>query len=153
MRHGAKIKKLGRPAAHRRAMLGNLATSVIMHRSVTTTAVRARAVCRVVEHLVTLAKRGDLHARRLAAATIHDKAALHMLFAEIGPQLAARTGGYTRALRVGIRQGDGAALSVVQLLVERPQPAKEKTKEKKKKSKTESSTETAKKEKTAKESA
>jgi len=149
MRHGRKVKKLGRTAPHRRAMLANMATSLILHRTIKTTPVRARAVCRVVDRLVTLAKRGDLHARRLAAITIHDKAALGILFSEIGPQLASRAGGYTRALHLGIRRGDGAALSVVQLLVEKPQPSKE-TKEKKKKAKTEAPAETSKKEKAAK---
>jgi len=139
MRHGRKVKKLGRTAAHRKAMLANMATSLITHSTIKTTPVKAREVCRVVERLVTLAKRGDLHARRRAAETIRDKAALKRLFDDIGPQLASRPGGYTRRLRVGIRRGDAAPISVVQLLVEAPKAEKE-TKGKKKKAKSESET-------------
>lgn len=139
MRHGRKVKKLGRTAAHRKAMLANMATSLITHSTIKTTPVKAREVCRVVERLVTLAKRGDLHARRQAAETIRDKAALKRLFDDIGPQLASRPGGYTRRLRVGIRRGDAAPISVVQLLVEAPKAEKE-TKGKKKKAKSESET-------------
>jgi large subunit ribosomal protein L17 len=146
MRHGRKVKKLGRTAAHRKAMLANMATSLITHSMIKTTPVKAREVCRVVERLVTLAKRGDIHARRQAAETIRDKAALKRLFDEIGPQLASRQGGYTRRLRMGIRRGDAAPISVVQLLVETPKPEKE-TKGKKKKAKSE--TGTSKKKKTA----
>jgi len=149
MRHGRKVKKLGRTAAHRKAMLANMATSLIIHSTIKTTPVKARAVRRVVDHLVTLAKRGDLHARRQAAATVRDKSALKRLFDEIGPQLASRAGGYTRALRLGTRRGDRAPVSVVQLLVEKPESEKE-AKGKKKKAGAKLSTKAAKKEKAAK---
>jgi large subunit ribosomal protein L17 len=139
MRHGRKIKKLGRTPAHRKAMLSNMATSLIMHSTIKTTPVKAREVCRVVDRLVTLAKRGDLHARRQAALTIRDKAALQRLFGDIGPQLTSRNGGYTRALHWGIRRGDGAPLSIVQLLVEKSTPEEE-TKDKKKQSKAKTET-------------
>ena len=134
MRHGRKVKKLGRTAAHRKAMLSNMATSLIMHSTIKTTPVKARAVCRVMDRLVTLAKRGDLHARRQAAMTIRDKIALKKLFDDIAPQLTTRNGGYTRALHWGIRRGDAAPISVVQLLVEKSKPETE-TKDKKKKAK------------------
>lgn len=139
MRHGRKIKKLGRTPAHRKAMLSNMATSLIMHSTIKTTPVKAREVCRVVDRLVTLAKRGDLHARRQAALTIRDKDALQRLFNDIGPQLTSRNGGYTRALHWGIRHGDGAPLSIVQLLVEKSTPEEE-TKDKKKQSKAKTET-------------
>jgi len=138
MRHGRKVKKLSRTPAHRKAMLSNMATSLIMHSTIKTTPGKARAVCRVVDRLVSLAKRDDLHARRLAATTIRDKAALKRLFSDIGPQLTSRNGGYTRTLRWGTRHGDNAPISVVQLLVEKAQPeAEAKTKKKKGKTKTE----------------
>ena len=133
-----------------KAMLANMATSLIIQSTIETTPVKARAVRRVVDRLVTLAKRGDLHARRQAAATVRDKVALKKLFEEIGPQLASRAGGYTRALRLGIRRGDGAPVSVVHLLVEKAESDKE-TKGKKKKAGAKPSGKAAKKEKVAKE--
>ncbi len=132
MRHGRKVKKLSRTAPHRKAMLSNMATSLIKHSMLKTTPTKAREVCRVMDRLVTLAKRGDLHSRRLAAMTIRDKAALQKLFSEIGPQFTNRNGGYTRALRWGFRRGDGAPISVVQLLVERTSEKKSKEKKKEK---------------------
>ena len=150
MRHGRKVKKLGRTAAHRKAMLANMATSLIRHSTIKTTPVKARAVCRVMDRLVTLAKRGDLHARRLAAMTIRDQVALKKLFDEIGPQFTSRQGGYTRALRYGTRLGDGAPLSVVQLLVERTDSGKD---EKKKGKKAKAARKTVKKDKADKEKA
>lgn len=134
MRHARKVKNLGRTVAHRKAMMANMATSLIMHSTIKTTPVKARAVCQVMDQLVTLAKRGDLHARRQAAMTIRDKAALQKLFGEIAPQFTSRNGGYTRALHWGMRRGDGAPISVVQLLVEKAEPHAE-TKDKKKKAK------------------
>jgi len=133
MRHGRKVKKLSRTVPHRKAMLANMATSLIKHTTINTTPTKAREVCRVMERLVTLAKRGDLHARRLAAMTIRDKEALHKLFAEIGPQFTDRSGGYTRALRWGFRRGDGAPVSVVQLLVEQTEAEEAKDKKSKEK--------------------
>ncbi len=135
MRHGRKVKKMGRTAAHRKAMLANMATSLILHSQIKTTPVKARAVCRVMDKLVTLGKRGDLHARRQAAATIRDKAALQKLFGEIAPQFADRNGGYTRTLHLGFRLGDAAPISLVQLLVEKAATEESKGKDKKKKTK------------------
>ncbi len=119
MRHGRNIDKLGVKADHRKAMLSNMATSLLRTGRITTTLTRAKALTPVVSKLITLAKRGDLHARRLAAASVRDKEILKKLFAEIGPELKERNGGYTRIVRSGFRRGDGASLAVIELLIAR----------------------------------
>lgn len=130
MRHGRTVRKLGRTASHRRAMLANMATSLFRSHAVVTTTPKARVVRSVAERLITLGKRGDLHARRLAARQVNDREVLKKLFEEIAPQFSTRAGGYTRVIKLGFRRGDGAALAKVELLVPRPAPtaAEEKSK-------------------------
>jgi len=123
MRHGRTVRKLGRTAAHRRAMLDNMATSLFRAHAVVTTAPKARVIRSVAEKLITLGKRGDMHARRLAARQVKDRTVLKKLFDEIAPQFATRPGGYTRVVKLGWRRGDGAALAKVELLVPKAAPS------------------------------
>ena len=139
MRHGRKIQKLGMKTDHRKAMMANMATSLFRRGRITTTLSRAKALSPFVERLVSFAIRGDLHARRLAASTIRDKEVLKRLFAEIGPELKERKGGYTRLVRAGFRRGDGASLAVIELLIVK-KVVKEEKEAPKKKSKKEAET-------------
>jgi large subunit ribosomal protein L17 len=116
MRHRNKGYKLGRTAEHREALLRNLATSLFRHGRISTTTEKAKALRPYAERLITLAKRGDLHARRLAARDIMDREILSQLFESIGPRFAERPGGYTRILKLGHRQGDGAELALIELV-------------------------------------
>ncbi len=118
MRHRAKGRQLSRTAEHRRALLRNLATSLFLHGRVDTTVAKAKELRPYAERLITLARRGDLHARRLAARKVRGRDALARLFAEIGPRFAARPGGYTRILRLGHRRGDGAEVARIELLAD-----------------------------------
>lgn len=118
MRHRRKGRQLSRTASHRKAMLSNMATSLFRHERIKTTTAKAKELRPFAEHLITLARRGDLHARRQAARTIHDKEALKKLFDSLGPRYADRNGGYVRILKLGRRQGDGAEIAVVQLVEE-----------------------------------
>ncbi len=131
MRHGKKIKKLGRTKSHRKAMLANMAASVFLYHTIRTTEAKAKEVKRLVDRLITLAKRGDLHAHRQVYDVIKDRGLVKKLFDEIAPKLMDREGGYTRVLKLSTRRGDGASLSVVRLLVEKP-PVEEKKKKKEK---------------------
>lgn len=99
-------------------MLSNMATSLFRHERIETTTAKAKELRPFAEHLITLARRGDLHARRQAARTIRDKEALKKLFDSLGPRYAERNGGYMRILKLGRRQGDGAEIAVVQLVEE-----------------------------------
>ena len=102
MRHARAGKKLGRTSAHRKALYSNLAGALITHGRIQTTEAKAKAVKPEVEQLITLAKRGDLHARRQALSALgQDKAAVHKLFEELAPRFADRPGGYTRILKIG----------------------------------------------------
>ena len=125
MRHGRKVKKLGRTKSHRKAMLANMAASLFLYHVIKTTESKAKEVKKLADKLITLAKRGDLHARRLVYDVIKDRKLVKKLFDEIAPKLMDRKGGYTKVLKLGTRRGDGASLSVVELLVERP-PTEEK---------------------------
>lgn len=116
MRHGVSGRKLGRPTDHRLALLRNLATSLLKHEQITTTLPKAKALRPYVERIVTLGKRGDLHARRQALAQVYDEAVVRKLFDTLGPRYAARQGGYTRVLRAGIRQGDAAEMAIIELV-------------------------------------
>jgi large subunit ribosomal protein L17 len=125
MRHGVKTNRLNRPAGHRKALLSNLATSIIlqglkpeqMDRKIRTTVARAKTVRCLVDRLVTYAKKGDLSARREAARFIHDHAALKGLFEVLGPRYKERQGGYTRVLKLGSeRAGDAAEMAFVELV-------------------------------------
>ena len=118
MRHRAKHRQLSRTSSHRRAMLSNMATSLFKHGKVVTTVAKAKELRPVAEKLITLARRGDLHARRLVERCIRDKAVSTTLFKELGPRFAARPGGYTRIIRLGHRAGDGAETARIELLAE-----------------------------------
>ena len=118
MRHQAKGRQLSRTASHRRALLSNLATSLFLHGRVVTTQAKAKELRPYAEKLITLARRGDLHARRLVSRKIRERDALARLFTEIGPRFAARPGGYTRILKLGHRPGDGADVARIELLAE-----------------------------------
>jgi large subunit ribosomal protein L17 len=109
-------RKLGRPADQRRAMLRSMVTSLFEHERITTTVTRAKEARVKAEHLITLAKRGDLHSRRLAAAYLLDETVLKKLFDTIGPRYADRQGGYTRIVRIGPRKGDAAPMAILELV-------------------------------------
>lgn len=112
----AKGARLGGSAAHERLMLANLATALFEHGRITTTEAKARRLRPVAEKLVTKAKKGDLHNRRLVLATIRDKSVVHTLFTEIAPRFAERPGGYTRITKIGNRRGDNAPMAVIELV-------------------------------------
>lgn len=116
MRHRMKGRQLSRTASHREAMLRNMATSLFRHERIETTTAKAKELRPFAERLITLAKRGDLHARRLAARRVQDKDVLFKLFDAIGPRYAERPGGYTRVLKIGYRQGDGAEMAMIELV-------------------------------------
>ena len=118
MRHRAKGRQLSRTSTHRRAMLRNMATSLFAHGRVITTEAKAKELRPYAEKLITLARRGDLHARRLAERKVRDRETLAKLFTDIGPRFAARPGGYTRIIRLGHREGDGAETARIELLAE-----------------------------------
>lgn len=107
---------LGRPSAHRRALYRNLVTDLLRYRHITTTEAKAKEIQALAERMVTLGKRGDLHARRQALAFIYDRNVVDTLFNEIAPQYAQRPGGYSRILRMGFRQGDAAPLARLELV-------------------------------------
>lgn len=116
MRHARTGKKLGRDAAHRRALYANLACSLIEHGRIKTTAAKARAVKPFAEQMITLGRRGDLHARRQALAQLRSQEVVHKLFAEVGPRMADRPGGYSRIVKLGPRPGDAAEMVYLELV-------------------------------------
>ena len=118
MRHGAKDRQLSRTSKHRRAMLNNMATSLLQHGGIETTVAKAKELRPMVEKLITLARRGDLHARRTVERRIKDRVVAGKLFKELGPRFAARPGGYTRIIKLRARVGDGAELARIELLAE-----------------------------------
>lgn len=111
-----KARKLGRDYDHRRWLLRQLATQLILHGRIRTTLAKAKVVRPIAEHMVTLGKRGDLHARRQAAAVLTDKAAVRKLFNEVAPKYADRQGGYVRIVKLGPRRGDAAPMSIIELV-------------------------------------
>ena len=131
MRHAKRVKKLGRTKSHRKAMLANMAASLLTYQVIKTTETKAKELRKLAEKLITLAKRGDLHAHRQVYDVIKDRKLVKKLFDEIAPKFADREGGYTRVSKLGPRRGDGAAVAVVELLLEKP--AKEEKKGKKRK--------------------
>ena len=131
MRHGKKIKKLGRTKSHRKAMLANMADSLFMYQMIKTTQAKAKEVRKLAEKVISLAKRGDLHAHRQVYDVIKDRKLVKKIFDEIAPKFKDRQGGYTRVVKLGIRKGDGASLSVVELLMERPPKEEKKGKKEK----------------------
>lgn len=116
MRHAKKGKKFATDASHRKAILKSMAASLLEHEKIRTTEVRAKELRPVVEGVITLAKRGDVHARRQAMAVLGDKALVHKVFAEIGPRFSERSGGYTRIVKIGPRQGDAAPMVQIELV-------------------------------------
>jgi large subunit ribosomal protein L17 len=111
-----KGPRLGAGPAHERLLLGGLASQLFQHGRITTTEAKAKALRPLAEHLITFAKRGDVHARRQVLKTVPDRDVVHKLFSEIGPRFAERAGGYTRILKLGQRKGDGAAMALIELL-------------------------------------
>jgi large subunit ribosomal protein L17 len=116
MRHAKSGRKLGRDSAHRRALYANLAGSLISHGRIETTEAKAKAVRPYAEKLITLGKRGDLHARRLAMAELRSNDVVHKLFSEVAPRFAERPGGYTRIVKLGPRFGDAADMAYLELV-------------------------------------
>jgi large subunit ribosomal protein L17 len=123
MRHRNQGRKLNRTATHRSALLASLATALIKHEQIVTTLPKAKELRRVTDRLITLAKKGDLHARRLAFSRIRDEAMVAKLFDTLGARYKTRSGGYTRVLKAGFRHGDSAPMAVIEL-VERDPEAK-----------------------------
>src|SRR5262245_7345542 len=123
MRHGKVHRKLGKKPEHRKAMFANMCAALIKHEQITTTLPKAKELRPVVEKLVTLGKRGDLHARRQAVAKIRDVAMVKKLFDVLGPRYKERKGGYTRVLKAGYRYGDNAPVAVIEF-VDRDESAK-----------------------------
>src|SRR3982751_1406586 len=116
MRHGRAGKKLGRDSAHRKALYSNLTGALIQHGRIQTTEAKAKAVRPYAEKLITLGKRGDLHARRLAMAQLRSNDVVHKLFSDVAPRFAEREGGYTRITKLGPRQGDAADMALIELV-------------------------------------
>ena len=108
--------RLGGGPAHQSLMLGTLAAQLFTHERIRTTEAKAKALRPLAEHMITFAKRGDVHARRQVLKTITDRDVVHKLFAEIGPRFAEREGGYTRVLKLGQRKGDGAPMALIELV-------------------------------------
>ncbi len=123
MRHGIAHRKLNRTASHRKAMFANMAASLIEHEQIVTTLPKAKELKPLMDKLVTLAKRGDLHARRQAIAKVRNKDAVKKLFDVFGERYKDRNGGYTRVLKAGFRYGDNAPRAVIEL-VDRNEGAK-----------------------------
>jgi large subunit ribosomal protein L17 len=123
MRHGFSGRRLNRTSSHRQAMLQNMAVSLLTHEQITTTLPKAKELKRVADRMVTLGKRGDLHARRQAASYLQDDAAVSKLFSALAERYKARAGGYTRVLKAGFRYGDAAPMAIIEL-VERDVAAK-----------------------------
>ena len=113
-----KGARLGGSAAHQRIILANLATQLFEHGRITTTEAKARRLRPLAEKLITKAKRGDIHSRRLVLTTVKDKGVVHVLFTEIAPTFAEREGGYTRITKIGPRKGDNAPMAVIELVTE-----------------------------------
>lgn len=126
MRHNKAGRTLGRNSSHRGAMMRNMVTSLIAHEQITTTDARAKELRKVVDRMITLGKRGDLHARRQALAVIRDSKVVAKLFDQVGPRYKDRPGGYTRIYKLGNRLGDNASLARIELVEEEftPRPRK-----------------------------
>ena len=116
MHHGKAGRKLGRTSSHREAMFRNMVTSIIKHESIRTTDTIAKELRKLADNMITLGKRGDLHARRQAAAIVRDRKALEKLFGELAGRFRDRAGGYTRIVKIGYRFGDNAPVSIIEYL-------------------------------------
>lgn len=123
MRHRLSGRKLNRTSSHRKAMFNNMAASLLTHEQIKTTLPKAKDLRRVAERLITLGKRGDLHARRQALAILQDKEVVNKLFDTLADRYKERAGGYTRVLKAGFRYGDAAPMAVIEL-VDRDEDAK-----------------------------
>ena len=145
MRHRKTITKLNRTASHRNALMSNLATQLFEHKKIHTTKAKAKAARPVVERLITFAKKGDLASRRRVLKTVRDKVVVKQLFDEIAPTFEKRSGGYTRIIKLGQRQGDGAEMAFLELVgfegVRKDKKGKESKKLKKQKKAREKETE------------
>jgi len=124
MRHNSAGRRLGRTTSHRIAMFRNMVTSFLEHEKITTTDAKAKELRSIAERMITLGKKGDLHATRQAAAYIRDKKVVTKLFTTIAPRYADRPGGYTRIIKLGIRPGDTAPVSVIELVEAEMKPRK-----------------------------
>lgn len=131
MRHKKAGKQLSRNTSHRRALLRNIVTSLFKHEQIETTDAKAKSLRPIAEKMITLAKRGDLHARRQALSYLQDKAVTHKLFDELKDRYTDRQGGYVRIVKKGIRKGDAAPISIVQLVPEGEEKKSDKKKSKK----------------------
>jgi large subunit ribosomal protein L17 len=116
MRHARTGKKLGRSSAHRKALYANLTCSLIEHGRIQTTEAKAKAVKPIAERMITLGRRGDLHARRQALANLRSQEIVHKLFSDVGPRMADRPGGYSRIVKIGHRYGDAAEMVYLELV-------------------------------------
>lgn len=116
MRHGCAGRQFGRNSGHRKALLRMLVTSLLKNEKIETTSAKAKEIRPLAEKMITLAKRGDLHARRQALSFIHDESVVSSLFSEIGPRFASRNGGYTRIVPTRSRPGDAASMAVIELV-------------------------------------
>jgi large subunit ribosomal protein L17 len=116
VRHHRAGRKLGRDSAHRKALYANLACSLIEHGRIKTTEAKAKAVKPFAEQMITLGRRGDLHARRQALSQLRSQEVVHKLFSDVGPRFTERPGGYTRVVKLGPRQGDAAAMVYLELV-------------------------------------
>ncbi|MEO1688735.1 MAG: 50S ribosomal protein L17 [Pseudomonadota bacterium] len=121
MRHGHGYRKLNRTHEHRKAMFANMASSLIEHEQIKTTLPKAKEMKRIIDKLITLGKKGDLHARRLAISKIRQEEAVKKLFDVLGPRYAERSGGYSRVLKAGFRFGDMAPMAIIELVDRDPE--------------------------------
>ena len=121
MRHGMQGRKLNRTSSHRKAMFSNMAVSLLTHEQIKTTLPKAKDLLPYVEKLITLGKRGDLHARRQAISILRDEKVVAKLFGEIADRYKERSGGYTRVLKAGFRYGDAAPVAVIELVDRNPE--------------------------------
>lgn len=144
MRHQNRVAKLGRTASHRKALMMNLAIALIKHGKIKTTDAKAKELRRVVERLITYGKRGTVHHRRLAFKVLHDRSVVKTLFDHIAPQYADRNGGYTRIIKLGFRDNDSAAVSLIEFVDYRLPGEKKSKTEKKPATSKKTKTETAK---------
>jgi large subunit ribosomal protein L17 len=133
MKHQVKTKKLSRTKPHREAMLSNMAVSLFTHRTIRTTDAKAKELRRITDRLIAMAKTDTVAARRNVFATLRNETIVKKLFDEIAPYFADRPSGFTRVIKIGPRHGDGASLSLVELLTPKPEASTDKDKDKKKK--------------------
>lgn len=135
MGHRDKVKKLGRTPAHRDAMLANMAMSLIEHRLIKTTDAKAKALKPIIDRIISTAKKDTLAAKRQVAKTVKNKNVFKKLYGEVVPKLADRDSGFCRIIKLGVRRGDGAPISVVELMIDAPKEETDKKDKKEKKAK------------------